>query len=198
MKPCQSFQCPVEATLQLIGGKYKSLILWHLIGKTLRFLMSIWSFSYADIVAFLVHRISASCSCDIPAAFLISLILVPIVFPASVFLIFSPFPKPKRKYNMSYDGTEKEPAKRIKIKRFLVIFPFCRLLIVFCYIQLVYKLLRSGIIFKDSRHYRNHGPGSSVQSDGPPTGSFYSVIYYSCSIFMLLILFKSDFFSDPG
>lgn len=66
---------------------------------------------------------------------------------------------------MSYDGTEKEPAKRIKIKRFLVIFPFCRLLIVFCYIQLVYKLLRSGIIFKDSRHYRNHGPGSSVQSE---------------------------------
>ena len=160
--------------------------------------MSIWSFSYADIVAFLVHRISASCSCDIPTAFLISLILVPIVFPASVFLIFSPFPEPKRKYNMSYDGTEKEPAKRIKIKRFLVIFPFCRLLIVFCYIQLVYKLLRSGIIFKDSRHYRNHGPGSSVQSDGPPTGSFYSVIYYSCSIFILLILFKSDFFSDPG
>ena len=77
---------------------------------------------------------------------------------------------------MSYDGTEKEPAKRIKIKRSLVIFPFCRLLIVFCYIQLVYKLLRSGIIFKDSRCYRNHGPGSSVQSDGPPTGSFYSVI----------------------
>lgn len=37
MKPCQSFQCPVEATLSLIGGKYKSLILWHLIGKTLRF-----------------------------------------------------------------------------------------------------------------------------------------------------------------
>lgn len=37
MKQCLSFQCPVEATLQLIGGKYKSLILWHLIGKTLRF-----------------------------------------------------------------------------------------------------------------------------------------------------------------
>lgn len=37
MKQCQSFQCPVEATLSLIGGKYKSLILWHLIGKTLRF-----------------------------------------------------------------------------------------------------------------------------------------------------------------
>ena len=48
------------------------------------------------------------------------------------FSFFSPFPEPKRKYNMSYDGTEKEPAKRIKIKRSLVIFPFCRLLIVFC------------------------------------------------------------------
>lgn len=32
-----SYHCPVEATLDLIGGKYKSLILWHLIGKTLRF-----------------------------------------------------------------------------------------------------------------------------------------------------------------
>ena len=37
MKQCKSFQCPVEATLSLIGGKYKSLILWHLIGKKLRF-----------------------------------------------------------------------------------------------------------------------------------------------------------------
>ena len=33
-----SYHCPVEATLDLIGGKYKSLILWHLIGKTLRFI----------------------------------------------------------------------------------------------------------------------------------------------------------------
>ncbi len=29
--------CPVEATITLIGGKYKSLILWKLIGGTLRF-----------------------------------------------------------------------------------------------------------------------------------------------------------------
>lgn len=28
--------CPVDATLRLIGGKYKSLILWHLIRGTLR------------------------------------------------------------------------------------------------------------------------------------------------------------------
>lgn len=29
--------CPVEATLNLIGGKYKALILWHLSGGKLRF-----------------------------------------------------------------------------------------------------------------------------------------------------------------
>lgn len=29
-------KCPVDATLRLIGGKYKSLILWHLLGGTLR------------------------------------------------------------------------------------------------------------------------------------------------------------------
>ena len=29
--------CPVEATLDLIGGKYKALILWHLSGEILRF-----------------------------------------------------------------------------------------------------------------------------------------------------------------
>lgn len=30
-------RCPVETTLELIGGKYKALILWHLSEKTLRF-----------------------------------------------------------------------------------------------------------------------------------------------------------------
>lgn len=29
--------CPVEVTINLIGGKYKSLILWKLMGGTLRF-----------------------------------------------------------------------------------------------------------------------------------------------------------------
>ncbi len=29
--------CPVEATLNLIGGKYKALILWHLSVGTMRF-----------------------------------------------------------------------------------------------------------------------------------------------------------------
>lgn len=30
-------RCPVEATLELIGGKYKALILWHLSESTMRF-----------------------------------------------------------------------------------------------------------------------------------------------------------------
>jgi DNA-binding HxlR family transcriptional regulator len=31
------YNCAIEATLDLIGGKYKSIILWHLISRTLRF-----------------------------------------------------------------------------------------------------------------------------------------------------------------
>jgi DNA-binding HxlR family transcriptional regulator len=34
---CSGTNCPVGATLDRIGGKYKSLILWHLIDNTLRF-----------------------------------------------------------------------------------------------------------------------------------------------------------------
>lgn len=34
---CSEYNCPVDTTLKLIGGKYKSLILWHLINNTLRF-----------------------------------------------------------------------------------------------------------------------------------------------------------------
>ncbi len=33
----QKENSPVEATLELIGGKYKALILWHLSGKKLRY-----------------------------------------------------------------------------------------------------------------------------------------------------------------
>ena len=32
-----TFYCPVEATIQLIGGKYKAVILWHLMNQTLRY-----------------------------------------------------------------------------------------------------------------------------------------------------------------
>ena len=33
----EATHCPVEATITLIGGKYKSLILWKLVDGTLRF-----------------------------------------------------------------------------------------------------------------------------------------------------------------
>ena len=36
-KSGQKYNCPVSATLHLIGGKYKSLILWHLMDRTIRF-----------------------------------------------------------------------------------------------------------------------------------------------------------------
>ena len=32
-----NIHCPVEASIRMIGGKYKSLILWKLVGATLRF-----------------------------------------------------------------------------------------------------------------------------------------------------------------
>jgi DNA-binding HxlR family transcriptional regulator len=34
---CSDLNCPVDATLRLIGGKYKSLILWHLVGGAMRY-----------------------------------------------------------------------------------------------------------------------------------------------------------------
>jgi len=37
MKISEGVNCPVSATLHVIGGKYKALILWHLTGSTLRF-----------------------------------------------------------------------------------------------------------------------------------------------------------------
>ena len=32
-----AFSCPVDATISLIGGKYKAVILWHLRDATLRY-----------------------------------------------------------------------------------------------------------------------------------------------------------------
>ena len=37
-KESEIFNCPVEATLSLIGGKYKPLILWHLIEQPLHYM----------------------------------------------------------------------------------------------------------------------------------------------------------------
>lgn len=38
MTKCKNlYNCPVEATIDLIGGKYKAIILWHLIEDKKRF-----------------------------------------------------------------------------------------------------------------------------------------------------------------
>lgn len=34
---CGGYNSPIEHTIGMIGGKYKAIILWHLIGGTLRF-----------------------------------------------------------------------------------------------------------------------------------------------------------------
>ncbi|OUO90919.1 transcriptional regulator [Gordonibacter sp. An230] len=36
-KDPSGYRCPVEAALDVVGGRHKALILWHLRGKTLRF-----------------------------------------------------------------------------------------------------------------------------------------------------------------
>lgn len=36
-QPAAQAPCPVEATVRLIGGKYKAVILWHLMHGTLRY-----------------------------------------------------------------------------------------------------------------------------------------------------------------
>lgn len=37
MKDNEQARCPVEASISIIGGKYKSVILWHLMDSTLRY-----------------------------------------------------------------------------------------------------------------------------------------------------------------
>lgn len=37
MQTFRGYHCPLEASLKLIGGKYKALILWFLTDKTLRY-----------------------------------------------------------------------------------------------------------------------------------------------------------------
>lgn len=34
---CTRYNCPIEAAIVLIGGKYKAIILWHLMTGTLRY-----------------------------------------------------------------------------------------------------------------------------------------------------------------
>ncbi|MFT8890159.1 MAG: helix-turn-helix domain-containing protein [Ethanoligenens sp.] len=37
MRKKENFSCPVDVTINLIGGKYKAVILYHLLDNTLRF-----------------------------------------------------------------------------------------------------------------------------------------------------------------
>lgn len=37
MDEVKKYNCPVSAAIRLIGGKYKALILWHLMDSTIRF-----------------------------------------------------------------------------------------------------------------------------------------------------------------
>lgn len=37
VEECKEITCPVEMTISLIGGKYKVVILWHLMNGTLRY-----------------------------------------------------------------------------------------------------------------------------------------------------------------
>ena len=37
MKENTECKCPVEISIRLIGGKYKAIILWHLMQKTMRY-----------------------------------------------------------------------------------------------------------------------------------------------------------------
>lgn len=37
IEKAKTFQCPMELTMSIIGGKYKAVIIWHLIENTLRY-----------------------------------------------------------------------------------------------------------------------------------------------------------------
>lgn len=37
IEKAKTFQCPMELAMSIIGGKYKAVILWHLIDNTLRY-----------------------------------------------------------------------------------------------------------------------------------------------------------------
>ena len=65
-----TFNCPVEATIQLIGGKYKAVILWHLMNQTLRIL----AFSLYFLAFF--YALSYEKSMVFPVVFVVSKELV--------------------------------------------------------------------------------------------------------------------------